>query len=631
MLGGSLGLAATGLLGASIASCGQDTPKPAATDMTRGKLTPNFSDTISTLPSAALLAFTSVPAILDQTFDAVAVPPGYAARPFFSWGDPVVAGAPSWQADASQTADDQQLQAGQSHDGMVYFPMKDKPDRGLLAVNHEDLEPLTLHPSGPTIDSSGLRPLAEVRKELAALGVSIIEVRKNAAGAWERVTDSPYGRRITGTTPMDITGPAAGHPSMRTLADPEGRTVLGTLNNCASGRTPWGTYLTCEENFYNVFTNKDPTDLKARREHRRMGVKTTSSYAWETVEERFNVTPRLDLPEQGYVNEVNRFGWVVEIDPFDPLSVPKKRTAMGRFSHENVACSMTEDGRMGLYMGDDARAEYIYKFVPRNQYQAGVTRGELLDEGTLYVGVFNEDGSGEWVELQHGRNGLTRVNGFKDQGDVLINTRSAADHVGATPMDRPEWVAVNPFTRDVYVTLTNNSNRGLDPDRNAINAANPRPKNLFGHIMKIVEDAADPTAKTFRWEIFVLAGDPSLEASNLQGNIKGDLFGSPDGLWFDKFGRLWIQTDFDDSTPEYTKSIGLNMMLAADPVGREIRRFLVGPKGCEITGVTSNPDSTVLFVNVQHPTLSYPASDGVTRPRSTTVLITRDDGGVIGT
>lgn len=581
-------------------------------------------DSSSGARSSALLGFKGVPVSRQ---DGVVVAAGYKAVPLYSWGDPVSDG-PAWNPNASQGAAEQILQAGDNHDGMHFFSLpkgSSNSSRGLLVMNHEYVNP-PLHPNGP---SESPRPLPEVQKEQAAHGVSVIEVQRNDLNQWQVVRPSPFARRLTANTPMRIAGPAAGHSKMRTVDDPAGTAVLGTLNNCAHGFTPWGTYLTCEENWDDYFVNTDETDRVARREHARYTVAGTSEYAWHDADPRFDATPPVD-GSLGYVNETNRFGWVVEFDPFDPSSVPVKRTALGRFSHENCSFFTDRNGRMAFYMGDDARGEYIYKFVPEAVVDPGnpAANRDLLDRGTLYVARLNEDGSGRWIALVHGENGLTPEAGYADQGDVLINTRSAADLVGATPMDRPEWVTINPATGDAYVTLTNNSNRGK-PDNDPVDAANPRANNRYGHIVHLRDANADSTATEFSWEIFVLAGDPASATVEMRGNVQGDSFGSPDGLWFDYFGRLWIQTDYDDRDALYA-NLGNCQMLAADPQTREIRRFLVGPTGCEVTGVITTPDGTAMFVNIQHPTGSFPASDGVTRPRSTTMVITHDEGRVVG-
>lgn len=591
----------------------------------------------SQLSLAGAIGFASVPVQQAKDFDQVIVPSGYTARPFFSWGDEVVTGASPWSKDAENTWQEQMLQAGQNHDGMAYFPFDDAPDdHGLLVINHEYTNP-TLHPTGPTesIDDAGVihRPIDEVKKEQAAHGISVIEIQRDADGHWQRVKNSRFNRRLTADSPMQLSGPVAGNDYLKTSADPTGMLVLGTINNCSMGVTPWGTYLTCEENWSNYFVNRDAQDHAKRATHHRYGIaqgNNSNKYQWSSVDPRFDATPQKNMEHGGYVNEPHRFGWVVEIDPFDPQSTPKKRTAMGRFARECATLSIAEDGRMAFYSGDDTRGEYLYKFVPAGRFDAANPDRDLLDKGTLYVAVFHNDGRGEWRALVQGQGGLTSHNGFFSQADVLVNTRGAADILGATPMDRPEWVAVHPQTREAYVTLTNNVQRGVKPDQ-PINAANPRRENYHGQIVRWRETDNDPAATSFTWDIFLLAGRRAEIGvpENEQGNINGDIFSSPDGLWFDHQGRLWIETDFDDEDLPY-QDMGTNQLLCADPVTREVRRFLVGPRGCEITGLTATPDGKSLWLNVQHPGISYPASDGKTRPRSTTVLITKDDGGVIG-
>ena len=587
----------------------------------------------------SLINFQSVEAVTSSYFDMVSVPPGYRAQAFFSWGDSVMPGAPAWREDASNTWQDQLLQAGDNNDGMHFFPFAEAPnERGLLVVNHEYVNP-TLHPEGMLFtdnpDGSRTRPADQVRKELAAHGLSVIEIHKNADGQWQRVMESNFNRRITGFSPFRISGPLAGDPRMKTASNPEGDKILGTLNNCSMGVTPWGTYLACEENFHNYFVNRDKKDYANRPEHKRYGIGLGGSsryYAWESTEPRFDATPDPSQAHDGHVNEPNRFGWVVELDPFAPEKSPVKRTAMGRLGRECAVCSLGDDGRMAFYSGDDARGEYLYKFVPGQAYRPTdqAHNQNLLDSGTLYAARFMADGSGRWLPLRFGDPGLTPAEGFADAQAVLLNSRGAADAVGATPMDRPEWVAVHPHTREAYVTLTNNTDRGK---QQPVDAANPREQNLHGQILRWREARRDPTAVEFEWDIFVLAGerqdaDHSIPANRV-GTIKGDLFSSPDGLAFDSAGRLWILTDADETAP-YMNKIGSNQMLCADPISREVRRFLVGPWGAEITGITWSPDEKAMWVNVQHPGISYPASDGHSRPRSTTVLITREDGGVIG-
>jgi uncharacterized protein len=583
------------------------------------------------------IGFNSIQPQTDPGFDKVMVADGYQAKAFFPWGDPVETGATTWKADATNSWQEQLKQAGQNHDGMHFFAFPDDHNRGLMVINHEYVNP-TLHQDGFTY-VDGKRRQEDVKKEQAAHGVSVIEVKKDSQGQWQRVYPSVYNRRISALTAMQVSGPLAGHDLLKTVDDPAAMEIIGTLNNCSNGFTPWGTYLACEENWHNYFANQDASDYQSRVSHHRYGISTgkkAKNYGWNTIDKRFDATPNPALAHQGHVNEPNRFGWVVEIDPFDPESKPIKRTAFGRFCREGVTPALAENGQMAFYSGDDTRGEYVYKFVPKQRFDKTQPKKhrDMLDHGTLYVARFNDDGSGRWLPLIHGHSGLTAENGFASQADVLVNARAAADKLGATPMDRPEWATVNPHNLDVYISLTNNYLRG---NEFSLNAANPRPDNRHGQIIKIQEDQADPAAITFQWELFVVAGekagtqnsDGQPVAEHLVGNIQGDIFSSPDGLGFDQDGRLWILTDYDDDDP-VMDNMGCNQMLCANPETREIKRFLVGPRGCEITGITWSPDYTAMWVNIQHPGLSYPASDGKTRPRSTTVLITKDDGGVIG-
>ena len=569
--------------------------------------------------------------------DRVRVPAGYSANVIYRWGDPVgsAAGMPAFKTDGSNTAAEQALQAGMHHDGIEYFAMpygSQSSARGLLVMNHEYTDDGLLHTDG--FDNWSAE---KVRKAQNGHGVSVIEV-ENRAGQWSVVRPSRYARRITAQTPMRIAGPAAGHASLKTVADPAGTEVLGTINNCASGYTPWGTYLTCEENWNGYFVNAGTIPP----EQRRYGVTARGAgYRWHDFDTRFDAAAN--------PNEPNRFGWVVEIDPFEPGSKPVKRTALGRIKHEGAALALTADNRVVYYMGDDQQFEYIYKFVSRDPYNKTdrAANRDLLDHGTLYVARFNAGGGGEWLELGHGKNGLTAANGFAAQADILIRTREAADRAGATKMDRPEFTAVNPQDKSVYCTLTNNSARGAK-DQPGVDAANPRANNTFGHIIRWHERDSDAAALAFKWDIFVLAGDPLLADANKQGNIKGDVFGSPDGLWFDPAGRLWIQTDVSTSVHnrgDYA-GVGNNQMLCADPATGRIRRFLTGPKGCEITGITMTPDGASMFINIQHPgetasersdpaqplaVSSWPDGEAAGRPRSSTIVIRRDDGGIVGT
>lgn len=583
------------------------------------------------------LGFTSVPL---STQDTVIVPEGYTARAFYKWGDPVgIPGKmPAFKFDASNSTQEQAYQAGMHHDGMAFFPLplgSNRADHGLLAMNHEYIDNGLLF-----ADGAANWDLNKARKGQNAMGVSVVEVRRGGNG-WEVVRPSAYARRITVNTPMSISGPVRGHALMKTAADSRGVTVLGTMQNCANGKTPWGTYLTCEENWSDIFTkpNGDITPLE-----KRYGIgREENEYLWSRVDDRFN--------SEKNPNEANRFGWVVEIDPFNPQATPRKHTALGRIKHEGAEVTITPSGRVAVYMGDDQRFEYIYKFVSKNAYRPGngnrAHNMRLLEEGTLYVARFNEDGSGQWLPLVHGQNGLTAENGFADQGEVLVKTRMAADLLGATKMDRPEWISADPLASgSLYCTLTNNSDRGKD-GKPGPDAANPRANNRFGHIIHWQEQNGDGTQTAFKWDILVLAGRADAEKAEHKGNIKGSEFGSPDGLSFDYRGVLWIQTDVSASTlnqKEYA-GMGNNQMVATIPGSGEYRRFLTAPNGAEVTGIAFTPDNKTLFINIQHPgepgegksdpanpkaVSSWPDGAAGGRPRSSTVVITKNDGGVIG-
>jgi hypothetical protein len=588
----------------------------------------------SPLPAGPKLGFKGIPVGMG---DALVVPEGYVASVIAAWGEPVgVPGRmPAFRFDGSNSADDQAVQMGMHHDGIVFYPLNAQGTRGLLAMNHEYTDDGLLHPGGFSDWS-----VEKVRKSKNGHGLSVIEVAQQGDGNWAMVRPSRYARRVTMDTPFDVGGPAAGHPMMRTAADPGGRRVLGTLNNCASGMTPWGTYLSGEENFAFYFAAGKTLDAHQRR----WGLRETSSYRWNEHDPRFDAVRN--------PNEPNRFGWVVELDPMDPTSTPVKRTALGRAAHEGAWVAVTKDGRAVVYSGEDARFEYIYKFVSRDRIKpagngltAAQANRELLDHGTLYVARFDADGTGRWIPLVHGQGPLTAANGFADQGEVVIKARQASDALGATKMDRPEWLAIDPKDGWVYCTLTNNSSRGA-PGQPGVDAANPRANNTMGHIIRWKEDG-DFDGAAFRWNHLVMGGDPANTRAEARGNIRGDIFGCADGIAFDTRGVLWIQTDAH-ATQMYKgefERLGNNQMLACDPATGEVRRFLTAPTNCEVTGVTWAEGGRTMFINIQHPgetpsDRSDPAQprrfsnwpdyrpDG--RPRSATVVVRRKDGGVIG-
>ena len=579
---GLLGLSMLPILGA-LTACGDD----------EASGSPAPTPTPTPAPSYAI-AFASV---AINSNDTVTVPAGYTVDVLLKAGDSVEAGTAyvpgSFPGSASQT----NLWAGGNHDGMEFFDLSgvDPNSGGLLAINHELPDYNILFASGTynaataTADQKALA--------LSAVGVSVVEIAKGTDGKFAVKAGSRFNKRYSGNTDYRVGGPAAGLLSS---------TIRGTLNNCSSGRTPWGTYLTCEETTNNYL---DPTQPS------------------------------------------NNYGWVVEIDPYQELAAPTKRTAMGRFSHENTAYLNDANNRVAFYMGDDSTPGCIYKFVPDRAYSTSnrASNVDLLDYGTLYVARFNADGTGEWRALVQGQNGLvanaadpgnvsqsttpptpTTVS-FNSMADVLINAQSAARVAGGTLMDRPEWITVAPNHQAIFVTLTNNSGRRVTDN------PNPRVTNLHGHILKFRENGDSPLATGFTWEIFLLAGNPNLAEANLKGNINGDYFSSPDGLRIDPQGRLWVQTDhnltgnagtLNGAAVNMTQAFGNNSMYHVDQSSKASKRFLVGPTGCEITGIAYTPDLRNFFINIQHPTGNWPVSGQ--QPRSSTIVVRRTDGQPVG-
>ena len=583
--------------------------------------------------NSALLGFDSIP---SSTADGIALPPGYRSSVLISWGQPLHANGPAFDPSGKGTAKMQELQFGDNNDGMSLFTFPgDKPEtagRALMAINNEYTNYRYLFDHGKDPQSA-----EDVHKAQASEGVSVIEVKRDGQ-QWTFVQGSKYNRRIHGNTPIRLSGPAAGHEWLKTAADKTGKNVLGTFQNCANGKTPWGTYLTCEENFTDCFGSSDPAQTFDAAT-KRYGVTAASKEVnWHLHDPRFDVakTP----------NEFNRHGWVVEIDPFDPQSTPVKRTALGRFKHENAALTETKDGRVVVYMGDDERGEFIYKFISRDKvdHKHPKANRDILDHGTLYVAQFdggdsNPDrpkGQGRWIELTHGKNGIDAASGFASQAEVLIHARLAASQAKATRMDRPEWIVVSPKDGQVYCTLTNNIKRG--DDGQPVGGPNPRAKNQYGQILRWQETGSDAAAMDFAWDLFVVAGNPGVHAGTPQGgssNINAqNMFNSPDGLGFDMAGRLWILTDGDSTNAGDFAGMGNNQMLCADPASGEIRRFMVGPVGCEVTGISFAPDQKALFVGIQHPGenggSTFPEHLPNGKPRSSVMVITREDGGVIG-
>ena len=679
--------------------------------------------------------------------DTVDVPAGYKAELFVAWGDPIMPGAPAWLEDATQDAAAQEKQFGTHNDGMHFFAFPTRgggaagvsSERGILCVNNEYTQETIIHGAEGLTGGAGVT-IQKVRKSQACHGVSILEARKTS-GQWGVAKTSPYGRRITANTPVKISGPAAGNALLRSkkyditptgsveIGTSDGTSGNGTINNCAHGYTPWGTYLTCEENWNGNFGTTDTTFAATKLENR-YGVSAAGfGYQWHVVDDRFDVRKN--------PLETNLFGWVVEIDPFNPQSMPVKRTALGRFKHESAQVALSSDAsgmpnRVAFYQGDDERNEYIYKFVCEGTFnpQNRAANRDLLDRGTLYVAKLTSTpgqttGSfrGQWIALVPDTESVIdnpAVPGTKfklreladfaaptleeAQALILIKTRMAADAVGATMMDRPEWTALRTYAGqngygystdqplELYCTLTNNNRRGNTPvssnnpagssgagsSNPPVDVGNPRPDNDYGHIIRWREDGNYVTATGFEWDIFVLCGDTrttktlpaSYNTANLVGGVAGvgpfyqgnivDVpegsadFGAPDGLWFDQFGRMWIQTDQQGDAGGDWVNIGANIMACADPNTKEIRRFLTSPPNCEVTGVVNTPDGKTMFVGIQHPgedstaadpdqfsnwpqaqfatnSAGEPLPNGPNRrPRSSVVVITRNDGGVIG-
>lgn len=596
--------------------------------------------------------------IAGSRTDAVTVASGYTAHVLAPWGTPLNSQAAAWKNDGTNTAADQANSVGMHHDGMHFFPLNDSSTDGLLCINHEYIDKNALHFDGAIRDSE------LVRKEINAHGISVVRI-KLTDGQWDVVTNDSHNRRFTGATEMAIAGPLAMNAALITPYAPSGDKARGTLNNCGNGHTPWGTYLTCEENWPNYFVAEEATMTE---DQKRIGLSTLADgnrYNWHdqagaASEEagefiRFNVTPSGANALDDYRNEANGYGYIVEIDPYDPSSVATKRTAMGRFRHEGCVYGKLEEGKpLIFYSGHDARFEYLYRFVSdaawdpadANTTNRLATGAKYLDNGTLYVARFDAEGKGEWIPLtpeastKDGSSTLGAEMG--SQAEIILNTAGAADLVGATPMDRPEWTAVDPVNGTVYLTLTNNTRR------TEANIANPRVDNPFGHIIRW-DETGDTT---FDWDIFVFGSPADGDAdTNRSGLSELNQFASPDGLLFDPRGIMWVQTDNGaDEVEEYTNDQMLAIIPSnlTDTSGKqevlsaanqaELRRFFVGPNDCEVTGVAYTPDYTNFFANIQHPG-NWPVSgnaaevtpNGTTvRPRAATVVFRKEDGGEVG-
>ena len=726
----------------ALTSCGGD-------DGDGGTTTPPVGATEKTLAFGA---------ITKDLVDQLVVPAGYTATVLYATGDSIDGAVTDYRNDG--TDGNFRRRSGDHHDGMQYFGLsadgtsRDNAnnDRALLCLNHENIAGTVqyLHPNGQTNATTGARPEAEAIKEIEAHGVSVIEIRKTNA-RFGLVRTSTFNRRVTAGTTVDLSGPLRGSPLAVTRFSPAATQTRGTINNCANGYTPWGTYLTCEENWSGYFRRAATDDaLRTAKEvtaFRRVGLiqGSAGNNRWTSVVPADSTSTefsRWDASRSGasadgsddFRNAANTFGWVVEIDPFDPLSTPRKRTALGRFAHEGAWPSNAVAGKaLAFYMGDDSRGEYVYKFVSSAAWNAADATGGLaagnkyLDAGTLYAAKFNADGTGTWVRLDLSNTAIASYApyAFADLADVVTNARIAADAAGATKMDRPEWTAVNPLNGEIYVTMTENPDRGNSGSSTnnnpnpALDAANPRywfdrktqtnntvidqKGNVNGHIMRLREAGDDPAATTFAWDIFLFGAqakaDPNIDDVNYQKNVNlsklsefNDL-SKPDGCWFSRAtGILWIETDdntFTDQTncmllaaipgtlgdggnvtidnlangspnASVTTTTSITTKMGRVPGDTRFKRFLTAPKGAEVTGVAESPDGRVLFVNIQHPgentgnaTLAagtnfaaglyesnwpgngrgvsaYGAGGATARPRSATVAITKNDGGLIG-
>ncbi len=571
--------------------------------------------------AAAMGRFAFTPIDIQTDFT-VHVPEGYTWKPLASWGDALFSDAPAFDKSVGGSLEASSRVFGDNTDGIELFNID---GHEVIAVNHEYTNPEWML---PTNTDNFPVSLAEVQKYQAVQGVTVMEVAEGADG-WAVVVDSPFNRRIDHNTPMLISGPAAGHDLLKTEADPTGTMSMGTFNNCGAGKTPWGTYLTCEENFNGYFgtTEEVAADTKPASytdAMNRYGIPVNSRYGYEKFDARFDVSKN--------PNEINRAGYIVEINPADATSTPVKRTALGRFKHENAACTLAPNGQVVVYLGDDERGEFLYKYVSTNVYVPGGDTSTLLDDGTLFVAKFETDGTGSWIALTEETTGMSLP-------EVLVNTRMAASVVGATTMDRPEWVAVNPVAVQAYCALTNNSRRkdgatnaGGDAMTAVEGSPNPRAENGYGQIVRWYPANENHADAAFTWDLYVMAGNPAVHTEGPyagSANVNtGNMFNSPDGMMFDSAGLLWIQTDGNDDNVDDFAGQGNNQMLVGDPVSGEIHRFLTAPNGAEVTGITWSSDRRTAFVGIQHPGGSFPDADGA--PRSTVVAVSREDGAIIG-
>ena len=571
---------------------------------------------------AATSRFAFAP-IAAQTDGTVHVPEGYSWDTLVRWGDAIFTDADGYDVSVDGGAvEGSDRVFGENTDGMESFVFQGKQ---LLVVNSEYVNPKI---NLPAANEGKATNADEVTKLQNLQGVTVMEIAEGESG-WQVVKDSAFNRRIHHRTPMAIEGPAAGHDLLKTTADTTGKSSLGTMNNCGAGKTPWGTYLTCEENFNGYFGNTEDLalDEKVAAGYKRYGIGDKGRYQYELFDERFDTSKN--------PNEPHRFGYVVEIDPTDPDSTPIKRTALGRFKHENAECVVAPDGRVVVYMGDDERGEYMYKFISTGIYTPGGDTSNLLNDGQLYVARFNDDQTGEWIALTEEATGMPAA-------EISIFTRMAASAAGGTNMDRPEWIATNPTAVEAYCCLTNNSRRGAKNKDGSIrtnaggeemvkNAPNPRDTNRYGQIVRWRPHNDDHAASSFDWDLYVMAGNPTVHSDAYAGspNInEGNLFNSPDGMAIDTTGIVWIQTDGNDDNEGDFAGNGNNQMLAGDPVTGKIVRFMTGPNGCEVTGLCWSADLRTMFVGIQHPGSNWP--DGGAPARSSIITIKRNDNGLVG-
>ncbi len=558
--------------------------------------------------------------------DKITVPPGYKSEILIRWGDPMFTDAGTGFEFGTQTAAQQERQFGYNCDWIGFIPLT--ASRALLCANHEYTNPELMFPNY----SADAPTKEQVDYELAAHGFSVLHIERHATRGWRYTMGAWANRRITAKSNTRLTGPAAGHALVKTSEDPSGFNVTGMLNNCSAGLTPWGTVLTCEENFNQYFANNDLNpDPKKKAVHSRYGLTAKASERkWERFYNRFDIAQE--------PNEPFRYGWVVEIDPHDPASLPRKRTALGRVKHEAATTVLANDGRAVVYMGDDERFDYMYKFVSSGK--ADLTNREanvdLLDSGTLYVAKFNDNGTGAWIPLVWGSNGLTAGNGFASQAEVCIKTRLAGDHVGATKMDRPEDIQTNPVNGKVYAVMTNNTQRGTE-GKAGVDGPNPRAANKHGHIIEITPSGNDHASTAFTWDLFLVCGDPAVDKGTYFGGYNPSLvspISSPDNITFDNTGNLWISTDGQIST--FKKNDGVYVVPVDGPERGFVRQFFSGVPGGETSSLILSDTDDTLFVSIQHPgegstldNLTSHFPDGK-EPRPSVVFVMKEGGGTIG-